>query len=88
MIRRDIPDFELVVIGKGPEADFIETAAAQHEWIHFVGPKSDDEKVPYWALSKLLLMPGLVGLVVLDSFALGVPMITTDYPYHSRRFPI
>jgi glycosyltransferase involved in cell wall biosynthesis len=28
-------------------------------------------------------MPGLVGLVVLDSFAFGVPMITTDYPYHS-----
>ncbi len=83
LIRRDIPDFELIVIGKGPEADFVEAAAAQHEWIHFVGPKSDDEKVPYWALSKLLLMPGLVGLVVLDSFALGVPMITTDYPYHS-----
>ncbi|MBN8707884.1 MAG: glycosyltransferase family 4 protein [Verrucomicrobia bacterium] len=83
LIRRDIPDFELIVIGKGPEADFIEAAARQNEWIHFVGPKSDREKVPYWALSKLLLMPGLVGLVVLDSFALGVPMITTDYPYHS-----
>jgi len=28
-------------------------------------------------------MPGLVGLVVVDSFALGVPMVTTDYPFHS-----
>ena len=28
-------------------------------------------------------MPGLVGLGVLDSFALGVPLITTAYPYHS-----
>ena len=28
-------------------------------------------------------MPGLVGLAVLDSFALGVPLVTTAYPYHS-----
>jgi glycosyltransferase involved in cell wall biosynthesis len=28
-------------------------------------------------------MPGLVGLVVVDSFALGVPLVTTDYPFHS-----
>lgn len=83
LIRRDISDFELIVIGKGPEADYIECSARQFPWIHFVGPKSDEEKVPYWMLSRLLLMPGLVGLVVLDSFALGVPMITTDYPYHS-----
>ena len=28
-------------------------------------------------------MPGLVGLGVLDSFAYGTPMVTTDVPYHS-----
>ena len=28
-------------------------------------------------------MPGLVGLGVVDSFAYGVPMITTNYPFHS-----
>lgn len=83
LIRASVPDFELIVIGKGPEADFIEDSARKYPWIHFVGPKSDVEKVPYWMISKLLLMPGLVGLVVLDSFSLGVPMITTDYPYHS-----
>jgi glycosyltransferase involved in cell wall biosynthesis len=33
-------------------------------------------------ISKLLLMPGGVGLVVLDSFALGVPMVTTDTRMH------
>ena len=30
-----------------------------------------------------MLMPGLVGLVVLDSFASAVPMVTTDWPFHS-----
>lgn len=83
MVREKVKDFELIVIGKGPDADVVKAAAALDPWIKFVGAKSDEDKVPYWALSKLLLMPGLVGLVVLDSFALGVPMVTTDYPYHS-----
>jgi glycosyltransferase involved in cell wall biosynthesis len=28
-------------------------------------------------------MPGLVGLGILDSFALETPIITTNYPFHS-----
>jgi glycosyltransferase involved in cell wall biosynthesis len=83
LIRRKIPDFTLLVIGEGPERGLVKKAAAECPWIHDLGPMRDDEKVPYWMLSKLLLMPGLVGLVVVDSFALGVPMVTTDYPYHS-----
>ena len=81
-IRERIPDFELLVIGDGPLRSFVARAAAHHPWIHDLGRQNDDEKVPYWALSKVLLMPGGVGLVVLDSFALGVPMITTDTHLH------
>jgi glycosyltransferase involved in cell wall biosynthesis len=83
LVRETIPDFELIIIGKGPDANFIREQAEKNSWIHYVGAKNDIEKVPYWKLAKLLLMPGLVGLVVLDSFALGVPMVTTDYPNHS-----
>lgn len=82
-VRSIIPDFELIIIGRGPEEALIRQESEKNPWIHFVGPKDDVEKVPYWMLSKVLLMPGLVGLVVLDSFVLGVPMITTNYPYHS-----
>jgi glycosyltransferase involved in cell wall biosynthesis len=82
-VRARVPDFELLVIGDGPERGKIAEASRTHDWIHEVGPKNDHDKVPYWAMSKLLLMPGLVGLVVVDSFALGVPLVTTDYPFHS-----
>lgn len=83
LIRSRIPDFVLIVIGDGPDRQLITDFAAQHPWLKFLGAKKDHEKIPYWAVSKVLLMPGLVGLVVLDSFALGCPIITTAYPHHS-----
>jgi glycosyltransferase involved in cell wall biosynthesis len=82
LIRLRIPNFHLIIIGQGPDSKLVEQAAVSRPWLHFVGAKSDKEKVPYWMLSKLLLMPGGVGLVVLDSLALGVPMITTANNLH------
>jgi len=31
-------------------------------------------------------MPGRVGLVAVDSFALGTPIVTTRWPYHAPEF--
>jgi glycosyltransferase involved in cell wall biosynthesis len=83
LIREDVPDFEMIFIGGGPDAHLVAAAAAEHEWMHAVGPKFDGHKVPYFALSKLLLMPGRVGLVVIDSFALETPLVTVDHDQHS-----
>lgn len=83
LIRALIPDFHLIVVGQGPDEAHVQHAAQRNPWIHYVGAKNDADKVPYWALSKVFLMPGLVGLAVLDSFALSVPIVTTSYPYHS-----
>lgn len=34
-------------------------------------------------LARVFLMPGLVGLAILDAGAAGLPLVTTDYPWHS-----
>lgn len=82
-IRVAIPDFEIVFVGDGPEAGVVEAAARSRAWVHREGPRFGAELAPYFALARVLLIPGMVGLAVLDSFALGVPLVTCDLPYHS-----
>lgn len=82
VIRRSVPDFELVMVGAGPDQGVAEWADAQYPWLHYIGPAFGHDLAAYFAASKLVLMPGVVGLGVLDSFAAGVPMVTTDLPHH------
>jgi glycosyltransferase involved in cell wall biosynthesis len=82
-IRLKVPDFEMLFIGHGQDAHIIASAAARFDWLHHLGPVFGTERVPYFMLSKLFLMPGLVGLGIVDSFALGTPLVTTNVAYHS-----
>ena len=82
-VRAQIKDFEMIFIGGGTESYLVEEAAKQAPWIHYVGPVFGSEKVPYYAISKVFLMPGLVGLGILDTFALETPLVTTNVPIHS-----
>ena len=81
-IREQIPDFEMIFIGSGPDAYLVQEMTHENSWIHFLGPKFDNEKVPYFALSKVFLMPGAIGLAILDCFALSVPIVTTKAQGH------
>lgn len=76
-IREALGDFELVIAGTGPEAATVAAAARQHPWIHAVGPVFGRRKALLGRLSDVMLMPDLVGLAILDAFALETPMVTT-----------
>jgi L-malate glycosyltransferase len=83
LIREALPGFEMIFIGSGSEAEKIRIPAMNNHWIHDIGPKFGADCVPYYAISNVFLMPGLVGLAILDCFALEIPLVTTDYPNHS-----
>jgi glycosyltransferase involved in cell wall biosynthesis len=82
-VRRRISDFVLIVVGSGSDRWKMEAAAATHPWIRYMGPRFGREKVELLRLGQVFLMPGLVGLAILDCAAVGIPIVTTAYPYHS-----
>ncbi len=82
-IHNTLPDFNLIVIGDGVERQKVIDFAENHSFVTYLGALYDDQKNEILIKSRLLLMPGLVGLVILDSFAAKTPLITTNYPYHS-----
>ena len=83
LIKNRIPDFQMIFVGDGPDCRMVEEARKQHDWIIAPGPLYSRNKVLCFLLSDLVLMPGLVGLVVLDSFVFEKPLVTTVYPFHS-----
>lgn len=82
-IQRMLPGFHLVIVGDGPDRAIIDTAAVTRPWLHPVGMRTGAELVRYASIASILLNPGLVGLAVLDAFALELPMITCDLDLHS-----
>lgn len=75
------PEFRLVVIGDGPSRSDLQPVMGE-PWIHWVGPQRNREKAAWFRAAQLLINPGAVGLHVLDSFAAGVPLITTRDAKH------
>ena len=47
-------------------------------WVHWVGPKFGREKTDLMAISDVFLLPGRVGLAILDAFA----VLTTRLDIH------
>lgn len=82
-LRQRVPTFELLVAGAGPQRRLVEEAAAEHAFIRYVGPVRDARKARCLAAADLMLNPGLVGLGILDAFAAGLPLLTTDCRIHS-----
>ncbi|WER47334.1 glycosyltransferase family 4 protein [Cupriavidus sp. WKF15] len=83
LIKTQITNFKLIVIGAGPSLASVVEFANGKDWVHVMGTKSGPEKARLFKLAQVQLNPGLVGLHVLDAFSAGLPMITTANALHS-----
>jgi glycosyltransferase involved in cell wall biosynthesis len=81
-IQRAIPNFHLLVVGGGPEQEYVDAQARKNAWLRSVGPRFGREKAKMLRLADVALLPGRVGLVILDCFAAGLPLLTTQIPIH------
>lgn len=82
-IVAEVPNFTTVIAGSGPLEDFVCSEARRRPHVRVVPRLNQEQLVRFSAVSDLLLMPGRVGLVAVDAVALGLPVITTDWPFHA-----
>ncbi|MFW0716671.1 glycosyltransferase family 4 protein [Pedobacter sp. N23S346] len=78
--------FKLMILGGGPLREYVNEEALKRPWMLMVGPKFGRDKALYFKISTLFLMPGAIGLAILDAFAFSTPMVTTDYEFHGPEF--
>lgn len=83
-VRRQIRDFELLVLGDGPERTTVRHAAERSGgWIHWLGPRFGVDKARLLALAQVMLNPGMIGLGVLDAMVASLPIVTCETSRHS-----
>jgi glycosyltransferase involved in cell wall biosynthesis len=80
-VREVLPGFELMVIGAGLDRHQLMAESSNEPWIRWIPPQFGEAKVRHMLLADLCLIPAAVGLGIVDTFALGIPLVTTD------RFP-
>ncbi len=78
--------FKLIIIGSGPLKKIVEVAASSRSWIIYTGTKFGRDKSLLFKVSDLFLLPGAIGLAILDSFAFETPIVTINYNRHGPEF--
>jgi glycosyltransferase involved in cell wall biosynthesis len=81
-VRTRIPEFHMILVGGGPDQEGVLQLIGGLNWVHWVGPKFGGEKTELMAISDVFLLPGKVGLAILDAFAAGLPLLTTRLDIH------
>lgn len=90
LIKKRIADSGLLLIGDGPERNYIEGYVSKNglKDVYFLGGIDDwEQSGQYLYVSDVMVMPGYVGLSVNHAFCFGLPVITQagdkNGPFHS-----
>jgi L-malate glycosyltransferase len=77
VIRERTGDFELVIAGAGVHEPTVRDYVESRPWTRYLGPLFGPGKAELLRSAQLLLIPSWAGLVVLDAFASGVPLVAS-----------
>ena len=81
-----LPTFRLLVAGAGVDAGKVASYAATRSWVSYLGPVFGPQKALALRASQILVIPGAIGLVAVDSIVAGTPIVTTLDPQHGPEF--
>lgn len=89
LLKKSCPDVALLILGDGSERQKLESLRNELDLkdVHFIGECTDAKtSCLYFQIAELLVMPSLVGLAIVQGFAFGLPLITTDCPGHGPEY--
>ena len=86
LVQKKVPDFELLIFGSGTQLDSVLASCEEFPFIKYCGRADQNHQALISRVAKLIMMPGRVGLIAVDSFALGLPIATTKWPWHAPEF--
>lgn len=78
----EAPELKLLVGGRGEQEVLLQRAVARGQCV-LLGYTDHFQQALIARTASALLMPGRIGLVAVDALVLGLPIITTDWPYHA-----
>lgn len=81
-LRSLAPGATLHIVGDGPLRPECERVAAEHEWVRYCGPLRGSRLRSLALTSDFALIPGRVGLAVLEMASVGLPMTTFCQSLH------
>ncbi len=82
LLRDRDGDLELVFAGSGDLEDEVAAFCADRSWAHLAGLRFGDDLAALAANCAALVVPTWAGLVVVDAFALGLPVVIADEGPH------
>lgn len=77
------PGFRLIVVGKGAQVDKVSRATRSGGYVTHIPVARGAELAELSHVADAMWIPGRVGLVAVDSLALGLPVLTTRFRYHA-----
>ena len=75
-IRSRVSDFEFIFFGGEMGLSQIETALKKYSWVKYGGVADSKIKAHLSYAGAIILNPGRVGLIAVDSMAMGAPIVT------------
>lgn len=76
------PSFRLVIAGSGRDGHLVERHLHQ-PWLLALPHATARDMAALSHVASAIWMPGRVGLIAVDSLALGLPVLTTRFPFHA-----
>lgn len=83
IVYKSNPSFKLLLAGAGPLDEYVVSESASRPYAGVIGRLDLTELGKISNIVDILVMPGRVGLVAVDALALGLPLATTQYPFHA-----